>query len=106
MLYRLASPELRPFLRAREPPRYAPGAPNRRTARAVGRQLRRARLVAGATQEALGLALGVSADTIRRYESGKRRMPPRRLAAAVAFLGFPLSWFFREDDTPDGGEPR
>lgn len=103
MLYPVSSQELPRFLRARQPPRYVPGSLDPRIARAVGRRLRRARLMSRTTREALGLALGVSADSIRCYETGERRIPPRRLAAAVGFFGVPLSWFFLEDDAADEG---
>lgn len=102
MIYSLARLEtVAPFLRARRPPPYEPG-PAGRISVEVGRRLRQARLTAGATRQALGAAIGVEAATVRRYEAG-RRMPPARLAAAALFLGFPLSWFFREPDAPDGG---
>ena len=70
---------------------------------AVGARLRRARLLTGASRRQLGEAMGVGAETVRRYETGARRMSPVRLAAAVRFLGLPLSWFFREDGPPAPG---
>lgn len=86
------------FLRARRPPRYEPGPASRQVDALVGRRLRQARGLAGASREQLGDAIGVSAETVRRYESGARRMPPARIVAATRFLGFALSWFFRDDD--------
>lgn len=85
------------FLRARRRPPYRPGAAERAVDTAVGAKLRQARLLVGASRQQLGMAIGVSAETVRRYETGARRMSPARLAAAVRFLGLPLSWFFRED---------
>jgi DNA-binding XRE family transcriptional regulator len=92
----------RGFLRARRPPPYQPGPASRQVDALVGRRLRQARRLAGASREQLGEAIGVSAETVRRYEAGARRMPPARLVAATRFLGFALSWFFREDDPPPG----
>lgn len=93
----------RGVLRARRPPPYRPGPAARQVDALVGRRLRQARGLAGATREQLGEAIGVSAGTVRRYESGARRMPPARIVAAGRFLGFALSWFFREDDAPTPG---
>ena len=92
--YPLLGPPVR-FLRARRPPPYR-GAPSPIDAR-LGRQLRAARQLLGVTQKELGAAMGVSAAMVRRYESGTRALPPARFAAAVSFLGLPLSWFFRGD---------
>ncbi len=90
---------VRGHLWARKPPSYRP-----ERARAIdvtlGARLRQARLLVGASRQQLGEAIGVSAATVRRYEAGARRISPTRLAAAVRFLGLPLSWFFREDEPP------
>jgi DNA-binding XRE family transcriptional regulator len=83
------------FLRARRPPPYRP-SPSPVDAR-LGRRLRAARELLGITQKQLGAAMGVSAAMVRRYESGARPLTPARFAAAVSFLGLPLSWFFRSD---------
>jgi DNA-binding XRE family transcriptional regulator len=88
------------MLWSRRPPPYRPGATARTLDVAIGARLREARLRVGASRQQLGTAIGVSAETVRRYESGARRMSPTRLAAAVRFLGLPLSWFFREDGPP------
>lgn len=88
------------FLRARRPPPYVPGPGAKRAAAEVGRRLKDARRAAGMTRDALGRALGVGTQTLRRYETGERRIPPARLAAAAVLLGLPLSWFFREADAP------
>jgi DNA-binding XRE family transcriptional regulator len=85
------------FLWAPKPPPYRPEPAARQASVAVGRRLRQARQMAGVTRPALGAAIGVAAATVRGYEAGQR-MPPARLAAAALFLGFPLSWFFREED--------
>jgi ribosome-binding protein aMBF1 (putative translation factor) len=90
------------FLRARRPPPYEPRPASRQVDALVGRRLRQARGLAGASREQLGDAIGVSAETVRRYESGARRMPPARIVAATRFLGFALSWFFRDDEPTPG----
>lgn len=87
-------------LRARRPPPYRPGPRSQAVDAAIGARLRQARLLAGASRRQLGRALGVSAETVGRYETGARRMTPERLAAAVRFLGLPISWFFRSDEPP------
>jgi DNA-binding XRE family transcriptional regulator len=91
------------FLRAPKPPPYTPGPGARQVAIELGSRLRQARVMAGMTRPSLASAIGVTVATLRRYETGARRMPPARLAAAVVLLGLPLSWFFREPDAP--GDP-
>ena len=83
-------------LRARRAPPYRPGPAARAVDAEIGAKLRQARLLAGLSRQQLGAALGVSAETVRRYESGARRMTPARLAAAVRFLDLPIAWFFGE----------
>jgi DNA-binding XRE family transcriptional regulator len=87
-------------LRARRPPPYRSDASGRAVDTALGARLREARRLAGTTRQQLAEALGVTAGTVARYETGARRMSPMRLAAAVRFLGMPISWFFREDGPP------
>jgi DNA-binding XRE family transcriptional regulator len=93
------------FLWAPKPPPYRPGPAARQVSVAVGKRLRQARQMAGVTRPALAAAIGVAAATVGRYEAG-RRLPPARLAAAALFLGFPLSWFFREEEAPDAAPSR
>ena len=100
MDYGLAATVSRLFLRAPKPPPYRPGPGARRVAVELGSRLRQARVMAGMTRQSLASAIGVTAATLQRYETGARRMPPARLAAAVVLLGLPLSWFFREPDAP------
>lgn len=66
----------------------------------VGKRLREARLLAGASQEQLGAALGVGARSVQKYESGALRLTAARLAAVVKFLGVPMSFLFKEETTP------
>lgn len=73
----------------------------RRRSRAVdaqiGKRLREARRLAGATPHQLAAALGVSAPALQKYESGARRLTAARLAAAVKFLGVPMSFLFKDE---------
>jgi transcriptional regulator with XRE-family HTH domain len=62
----------------------------------VGRRLREARLLAGASPQQLAAVLGVAAPELRKYETGARRLPAARLAVAVRFLGVPMSFLFME----------
>jgi DNA-binding XRE family transcriptional regulator len=100
-----AGREVQPWLRARRPPPYRPGPTARRVDIELGKRLRQARLFVGATRQELAAAMGVSAATVGRYETGVRRMSPKRFAAAVIFFGLPMSWFFSDDGAP-GKTPR
>lgn len=88
------------FLRARRPPPWRPEPAARQVDALVGHWLREARRLAGASRQQLGAAIGVTAETVRRYESGARRVPPARLAAATRFLGVTLAWFFQDENSP------
>jgi transcriptional regulator with XRE-family HTH domain len=88
----VGSPHAR-FLRARRPPTYRPGTSE--IDALLGKRLRTGRELMGITQKELGAAMGVSAAMVGRYESGARPLSPARLAAAMRFLGLPLSWLLR-----------
>jgi hypothetical protein len=96
--------ELPPWLRTRRPPPYRPDPDARLIDVEMGQRLRQAGRVVGATSQELAAAMGVSVATMRRYETGASRMPPKRFAAAVVFFGLPMSWFF--SDGPPGNAPR
>jgi transcriptional regulator with XRE-family HTH domain len=66
----------------------------------VGQRLRPARLLAGASQEDVGTAIGVSFQAVQKYENGENRLSAGRLAAAAKFLGVPMSFFFQDDTEP------
>jgi transcriptional regulator with XRE-family HTH domain len=66
----------------------------------VGARLRQARLLAGASQENLGTAIGVTFQAVQKYEHGENRLSAGRLAAAARFLGVPMSFFFQDDAEP------
>lgn len=66
----------------------------------VGSRLRQARLLAGASQEDVGTAIGVSFQAVQKYENGENRLSAGRLAAAAKFLAVPMSFFFQDDTEP------
>lgn len=63
----------------------------------VGSRLRQARQLAGASQEEVGAAIGVSFQAVQKYENGENRLSAGRLAAAAKFLTVPMSFFFQDD---------
>lgn len=63
----------------------------------IGKRLRAARRLAGASPQQLAAALGVSAQAVQKYETGARRLTAARLAAAVKFLGVPMSFLFKDE---------
>jgi transcriptional regulator with XRE-family HTH domain len=81
---------------SRSPSRRQPRRRARQVDTLIGKRLREARRLAGASQQQLAAAIGVTAPAIRKYESGARRLPAARLAAAVKFLGVPMSFLFKE----------
>ena len=66
----------------------------------VGRRLRQARLLVRASQEEVGIAVGVSFQAVQKYENGENRLSAGRLAAAAKFLGVPMAFFFQDDTEP------
>jgi len=66
----------------------------------VGARLRQARLLAGASQEDVGAAIGVSFQAVQKYENGENRLSAVLLAAAAKYLGVPMSFFFQDDTEP------
>jgi transcriptional regulator with XRE-family HTH domain len=62
----------------------------------IGRRLRHERRLAGMSQEAMAQVLGVSAETIEKYENGGKPLPAHHFAQAVTALDVSLSAFFFE----------
>lgn len=60
----------------------------------IGRKLKRLREYNNLTQEALGIALGVEAHTISRYEHGELHMKPEKLTKAAEILHVSVETFF------------
>jgi transcriptional regulator with XRE-family HTH domain len=74
--------------------RYGDGPGISEFGRFVRARLRQERRLAGATREALGAALGISADAIEQCESSGALLTAHQLAAAAASLGVTLSALF------------
>jgi len=68
----------------------------------VGKALRAARLVAGATQHELAEAMGVRFQQVQKYETGFNRISASRLKHGADYLGVPVSLFFHGLDDVDG----
>jgi transcriptional regulator with XRE-family HTH domain len=62
--------------------------------RAVGTQLRLARLTLGLTQEEVGRAMEISFQQVQNYERGTNRVSASRLYQLAAILDVPISFFF------------
>jgi transcriptional regulator with XRE-family HTH domain len=60
----------------------------------VGNRIRRARIMAGVTQEQLGKSMGVTFQQVQKYEIGKNRCAPSRLAVVAEKTGQTIAWFF------------
>ena len=64
----------------------------------IGTRLRLVRRQANLTQSDLGKRLGVSAQQIQKYESGKDRISARKLYIASQALNISMDWFLKESD--------
>ena len=62
----------------------------------VGGCLKQARMMAGMSQEELGLGIGVAFQAVQKYEHGENRLSASRLFRAAKLLGSPVSSFFGE----------
>ena len=101
--------------KARTRPTPGQSSRNRRTGRErgpnpidvhVGGRLKQARMMAGMSQEELGLGIGVSFQAVQKYEHGENRLSASRLFRAAKLLGRPVSFFFDKLQTtaPDTDE--
>lgn len=68
----------------------------------IGFRLRQIRSLNRVSQEALGDRLGVSKQTIQRYESGEIQLPSDVIAACAVIFGTPVGEFYGE--AADTGE--
>ncbi len=89
--------------KARTRPTPGQSSRNRRTVRKrgpnpidvhVGGRLKQARMMAGMSQEELGLGIGVSFQAVQKYEHGENRLSASRLFRAAKLLGRSVSFFF------------
>lgn len=58
----------------------------------VGARLQRARQAAGMSRNALARAIGISEETLRSYETGRRTLPADLLPALGVSLGVDVGW--------------
>ena len=73
--------------------------------RFVGARIRTGRQAAKMSQEKLANVLGLSFQQVQKYESGKNRIAPSRLALIAATLDVPVSYFFEgASRTAPGGD--
>jgi len=52
------------------------------------------------SQDALGARLGVRYQQIQKYETGRIRMPPERIAACARIFGVSVEYFFENEHMP------
>lgn len=69
----------------------------------IGQRLRQRRLLLGMTQMALGKAIGLTFQSIQKYETGENGILPHRLVALAKALAVPVSYFF--DQAGDAEAP-
>ena len=58
----------------------------------VGARLQRARQAAGLSRSALARAVGISEESLRSYETGRRTLPAELLPALGVTLGVDVGW--------------
>ncbi|MCD0415718.1 helix-turn-helix domain-containing protein [Rubrivivax sp. JA1024] len=66
----------------------------------IAARLKVARIEAGLSQEKAGEALGLSFQQVQKYESGKNRITPGKLAVLAALYGKPVASFYHELEQP------
>lgn len=66
----------------------------------VGSRIRLRRKMAGASQNQLGRALGLTFQQLQKYERGSNRISASRLHDLAAHLDTPVAWFFEGLDGP------
>lgn len=64
----------------------------------IGRRARQARKEAGLSQGDLADKLGISAQQIQKFETGKNRISAKTLYLMSQMFDKPLNWFFNEFD--------
>lgn len=68
--------------------------------RSIGQSLKRHRMAAGFTQQALADRCNLSFQQIQKYESGKNRIAASRLVQFASVLNVPVSAFFNGGAAP------
>lgn len=69
----------------------------------VGSRIRLRRNMLGMSQENLGEKLGITFQQIQKYEKGTNRVGASRLQAISQILNVPVSFFFEDFPSQDGG---
>lgn len=68
-------------------------------------RMRKARLAAGLTQEALGVLVGIDEATAKvrmnQYESGRHTPPLSMIEKIASTLARPVTWFICDDETTE-----
>ncbi|MDP2152817.1 MAG: helix-turn-helix transcriptional regulator [Methylotenera sp.] len=68
-------------------------------------RMRKARLAAGLTQEALGVLVGIDEATAKvrmnQYESGRHTPPLSMIEKIASTLARPVTWFICSEDTTE-----
>ena len=68
----------------------------------VGQRLKKARQDVGVTQQQLGAFMGLTFQSIQRYEKGVSGISTGRLVQAAQVIGGPISYFFQDVIDLDG----
>lgn len=66
----------------------------------VGKRIRAARTLAGATQEELASRIGITFQQLQKYEKAENRISASRLSDLAHALSIPIQVLF-EQDTPE-----
>jgi transcriptional regulator with XRE-family HTH domain len=69
----------------------------------VGSRVRMRRKMLGLSQEKLGEKLGITFQQIQKYEKGTNRVGASRLQAMANAMEVPVSYFFPDASTSQGG---
>jgi transcriptional regulator with XRE-family HTH domain len=72
----------------------------------VGEQIRVRRLSLGRTQQEVARAIGISWQTLQKYETGIHRISAARLKSVADTLGVSVGWFFQGLPDAPLAEPR
>ncbi len=66
----------------------------------MGFKLRQARCLNKLSQQSLGEQLGVSMQTVQRYETGEIHIPSEAIHICARALNTPVSFFYGDDTSP------
>lgn len=69
----------------------------------VGNRLRSRRVLVGMSQESLATNIGLTFQQVQKYERGANRIGASRLFEFSQILGVPVSYFFEDVPSAEGG---